>query len=180
MNKPVSIGEFKEALSEEIEFYKNSNNPIPELNDTSLSKIEAYLAMPFQTGFGTELYPSVYDKAAILMYLICKGHSLSNGNKRMSLVTMLLFLQKNNVAIPYFDAYNLAVTVAKSESSQKDEMLILIKNTIMAVVNYNSKKKPEPPALITPKKTELWYDADELIAEQKAKIEKAKQNKNRK
>ncbi len=130
MNKKLTIEEFKEVIDEQILYYKDSNDPIPELNNNSLQKIESYLEMPFQTGFGQELYPTVYDKASILCYLIIKNHPLSNGNKRMGIISMLLFLDKNGVDVPDFKVYDLAKYVAKSDSNDKDKVLQHIKNTI--------------------------------------------------
>ena len=53
----------------------------------------------YQTFDGTELYPSVEEKAAMLLYLVTKNHSFSDGNKRIAATLFLWFM--NNNAILY-------------------------------------------------------------------------------
>ncbi len=130
MSKPLTIEEFNDALNNQISVYKETNDPIPEVNERSFDKISSYLEMPFQTGYGQELYPDIYDKAAILCYLIIKNHPLSNGNKRMGIISMLLFLEKNNVKHREISAYSLAKHVASSDSNDKDNILQYIKDKI--------------------------------------------------
>ena len=49
----------------------------------------------YQTFGGEELYPSVEEKAAILLYLVTKNHSFSDGNKRIAATLFLWFLNNN-------------------------------------------------------------------------------------
>ncbi len=152
MNNPLSIEEFKEALDEEILFYENSNDPIPEINKDSLDKIQSYLQMPFQTGFGKDLYPDIYDKASILCYLIIKNHALSNGNKRMGIISMVLFLDKNKIPYKKIAAYDLAKYIASSDSQDKDEVLSYIKEKIIPMKN-NKKEIAQLKKIINDPKT---------------------------
>ena len=46
---------------------------------------------------GTELYPSIGEKAANLLYFVTKNHSFVDWNKRIAAVCFIYFLQKNNV-----------------------------------------------------------------------------------
>ena len=48
----------------------------------------------YQTFDGTELYPSVEEKAAMLLYLVTKNHSFSDGNKRIAATLFLWFMNK--------------------------------------------------------------------------------------
>ena len=51
----------------------------------------------YQTFDGAELYPSVEEKAAILLYLVTKNHSFSDGNKRIAATLFLWFMNNNNI-----------------------------------------------------------------------------------
>lgn len=51
----------------------------------------------YQTFGGVELYPSVEEKAAMLLYLVVKKHSFSDGNKRIAAMLFLCFLSKNGI-----------------------------------------------------------------------------------
>ena len=51
----------------------------------------------YQTFGGEELYPSVEEKAAMLLYLVVKNHSFSDGNKRIAAMLFLWFLNHNRV-----------------------------------------------------------------------------------
>ena len=51
----------------------------------------------YQTWDGKELYPSVEEKAAMLLYLVVKNHSFVDGNKRIAATLFLWFLQNNGI-----------------------------------------------------------------------------------
>ena len=51
----------------------------------------------YQTFGGTDLYPSVEEKAAMLLYLVTKNHSFSDGNKRIAATLFLWFLNNNGI-----------------------------------------------------------------------------------
>lgn len=51
----------------------------------------------YQTFDGTELYPSVEEKAAMLLYLVTKNHSFSDGNKRIAATLFLWFMNNNAI-----------------------------------------------------------------------------------
>jgi prophage maintenance system killer protein len=55
------------------------------------------LGVIYQTFGGQELYPSVQEKAANLLYLVVKNHSFSDGNKRIAAALFVYFLEKNNI-----------------------------------------------------------------------------------
>jgi len=51
----------------------------------------------YQTFSGEDLYPSVEEKAAMLLYLVVKNHSFSDGNKRIAAMLFLWFMEKNGI-----------------------------------------------------------------------------------
>ncbi len=101
------------------------DEPLPAFETRFPGKLESCLEQPFQTFDGKDLYPGIVDKAATLFYLITKNHPFENGNKRMAIMTVLVFLFINNywMEIDPKDLYELALIVAKSKATQKGHML---------------------------------------------------------
>ena len=92
----------------------------------------------YQTFGGEELYPSVEEKAAMLLYLVVKNHSFSDGNKRIAAMLFLWFLNNNRVLYAE-DGHNriadntlVAVTlmIAESRTEEKDVMVKVVVNLI--------------------------------------------------
>lgn len=83
-----------------------------------------------QTFGGEDLYPSIEEKAAHLLYFVIKDHPFSDGNKRIGSFLFLLFLQESGlVDTVRFDNKGLvalALLVAASDPSQKDVLIRLI------------------------------------------------------
>ena len=96
----------------------------------------------YQTWDGQELYPSVEEKAAMLLYLVVKNHSFVDGNKRIAATLFLWFLQNNGILYRadgtkrISDGTLVALTLMIAES-RMDEMDILVK----VVVNLINKKQ---------------------------------------
>ena len=96
----------------------------------------------YQTWDGQELYPSVEEKAAMLLYLVVKNHSFVDGNKRIAATLFLWFLQNNGIlyrpdgAKRIADGALVALTLMIAES-RMDEMDILVK----VVVNLINRKQ---------------------------------------
>lgn len=92
----------------------------------------------YQSFDGVDLYPSVEEKAANLLYLITKDHSFSDGNKRIAAAIFLYFLEKNNMAykangdirISQDALVALVVLVAESRPNEKETIIKLIMNII--------------------------------------------------
>ena len=92
----------------------------------------------YQTFGGQELYPSVEEKAAMLLYLVTKNHSFSDGNKRIAATLFLWFLNNNNVLYNpdhskrIADNTLVAITlmIAESRTEEKDIMVKVVVNLI--------------------------------------------------
>ena len=69
---------------------------------------------PFQTFMGSDLYPSIYDKAAQLCYGIANNHPFTDGNKRTALHSMYVYLIINgyDITATQQDVENLIINVA--------------------------------------------------------------------
>ena len=104
------------------------NEPIPDFATRFPNVLESCLAAPFQTFSGKSLYPAFIDKAAILFYLIIKNHPFQNGNKRIAMTTLTVFLFKNNkwLNVDSKELYNLTVWVAQSPPTVKNETVAAI------------------------------------------------------
>ena len=92
----------------------------------------------YQTFDGTELYPSVEEKAAMLLYLVIKNHSFSDGNKRIA-ATLFLWFMNNNAILYRPDGTKriadntlvaLTLMIAESKTEEKDIMVKVVVNLI--------------------------------------------------
>lgn len=92
----------------------------------------------YQTFGGEELYPSIEEKAANLLYFITKNHSFSDGNKRIAAFLFLYFMERNGIL---FDSTGnkriadntlvaLTLMIAVSKPDEKDTMTKVIVNLI--------------------------------------------------
>ena len=92
----------------------------------------------YQTFGGNDCYPTLEEKAAMLLYLITKNHSFSDGNKRIAASCFLYFLNKNNMLyknnLPIIDNGTLfALTLLIAES--KPEEMEIMKQIVVSVLN---------------------------------------------
>ncbi|HUC87188.1 MAG TPA: type II toxin-antitoxin system death-on-curing family toxin [Candidatus Saccharimonadales bacterium] len=71
------------------------DEPLPPFNTRYPDRLEGSLIAPFQEFEGHSPYPELEDKAAILFYLMIKDHPFKNGNKRIAVTTLLVFLAEN-------------------------------------------------------------------------------------
>jgi len=87
-----------------------------------------------QTFGGQDLYPSIEEKAAHLLYFVIKDHPFSDGNKRIGSFLFLLYLQESGlIETVRFDNKGLvalALLVAASDPVQKDVLIRLIVNLL--------------------------------------------------
>ena len=65
------------------------------------SLLESVIEAPFQSFGGDELYPTIQAKAARLGYGLIKNHCMIDGNKRIGVHTMLIFLALNGIELSY-------------------------------------------------------------------------------
>ena len=100
--------------------------PIPEFSTRYPNILESCLASPFQSFSGKSLYSSLYHKAGVLFYLMNKNHPFQNGNKRIAMTTLLVFLHLNKkwLKVDGQELYNFTVWVASSPPKLKDETVL--------------------------------------------------------
>ena len=94
----------------------------------------------YQTFDGVDLYPSVEEKAAMLLYLVTKNHSFSDGNKRIAATLFLWFMQNNGILynsdgskrISNGTLVAITLMIAESRPEEKDVMVKVVVNLINA------------------------------------------------
>ena len=92
----------------------------------------------YQTFDGMELYPSTEEKAAMLLYLVTKNHSFSDGNKRIAATLFLWFLNNNRILYREDGSKRIAdntlvaltLMIAESRPEEKDVMVKVVVNLI--------------------------------------------------
>lgn len=106
-------------------------NPKDESFASSVNQI-------YQTFDGNDCYPTLEEKAAMLLYLITKNHSFSDGNKRIAASCFLYFLNKNNMLyknnLPIIDngtLFALTLLIAESKPSEME----IMKQIVVSVLN---------------------------------------------
>ena len=110
------------ALAKKLLTY---NEPIPEFSSRYPNILESCLAIPFQTFSRKYLYSGLVAKGSILFYLLIKNHPFQNGNKRIAMTTLLVFLYINGkwIKADLQEMYNFAVWVASSPAEFKTEVV---------------------------------------------------------
>lgn len=132
--------------------YENAMEAIQNLkakfNESQLFGVEkdksfhSSIGQIYQTWDGQDLYPSVEEKAAMLLYLVVKNHSFVDGNKRIAATLFLWFLQNNGILYRLdgtkriADGTLVSLTLMIAES-RMDEMDILVK----VVVNLINRRQ---------------------------------------
>ena len=123
-----------EAISALKEKFGGSQWFANEKDDSFKSSI-GQIYQPFG---GEDLYPSVEEKAAMLLYLVVKNHSFSDGNKRIAAMLFLWFLNNNHVLyaedghkrIADNTLVALTLMIAESRTEEKDVMVKVVVNLI--------------------------------------------------
>lgn len=93
-------------------------------------KLESILSAIYQTAFGQEVYPTLEEKAANLLYFVVKDHPFNDGCKRIAAALFLYFLDKNGALF------------------NKDGRKIISNSALVAITLMVAESKPEEKALI--------------------------------
>ncbi len=109
--------------------YLSWDEPIPDFSTRYPGILESCLRTSFQTFGGRDLYPTLIDKASNLFYLMNKNHPFLNGNKRIAVTTLLVFLSFNGkwLKVSPEALYQIAVDVAGSKPQYRESVLKEIK-----------------------------------------------------
>jgi len=123
MIKTISVNEVEYIAIRLAQEWLSFNEPIPDFSTRFPNILESCLAAPFQSFAKKSLYPTLILKAAMLFYLLIKNHPLQNGNKRIAITTLFVFLYKNKrwIKADAQELFNFTVWIAQSPARYKDE-----------------------------------------------------------
>jgi prophage maintenance system killer protein len=101
------------------------NEPIPGFSTRFPNILESCLSAPFQTFAGKPLYSALIGKVSILFYFMIKNHPFQNGNKRIAMTTLFVFLHKNKkwIKVDTQELYNFTIWIAQSPPRLKNEVV---------------------------------------------------------
>ena len=127
-----------ENAMEQIERLRNKFGASVLFGNEKDDSFKSSIGQIYQTFDGKELYPSVEEKAAMLLYLVTKNHSFSDGNKRIAATLFLWFLNNNQILYNLdgskrvSDSALVALTlmIAESKTEEKDVMVKVVVNLI--------------------------------------------------
>ncbi len=130
--KNITIDEVEKLAHALAQKQMSWDEPIPEFGSRYPGKLESCLASVFQTFGRRDLYPTLIDKAAILFYLLIKNHPFINGNKRIAVTSLLVFLSLNDkwLSASNEEMYDIAVVVAGSSPKLRHGMYGLVKDFV--------------------------------------------------
>jgi death-on-curing family protein len=123
--RQLSLKEVEYTAFEMARKFMTWDEPIPDFGTRYPNVLESCIATPFQTYNRKPLYKKLVGKGAILFYLIVKNHPFENGNKRIAVMALLVFLYLNRKWLNVSNAmlYEFAVMVAESHPKSKDKNL---------------------------------------------------------
>jgi death-on-curing family protein len=106
--------------------------PIPDFETRYPNILEACIGAPFQTFDKKSLYKGLEEKAAVLFYGLVKNHPFQNGNKRIAVTSLLVFLHINKqwLKVDPVQLYNFAKWVAQSPPDLRAEVLLAVRKFI--------------------------------------------------
>lgn len=130
----ATYGNAMQAINELKEKFGGSTLFGNEKDDSFKSTI----GQIYQTFDGVDLYPSVEEKAAMLLYLTTKNHSFSDGNKRIAATLFLWFMNNNGILYNANGSKRIAdntivaltLMIAESRAEEKDTMVKVVVNLI--------------------------------------------------
>jgi death-on-curing family protein len=128
---------YEEAIRQ-IELVKKTYGNSELFGHEKDNSFESSIATIYQTFGGVDLYPSIEEKAANLLYFIVKNHSFSDGNKRIAAFLFLFFLEKNGLLFTETGKKRIAdnalvaltLMIAVSKPDEKETMIKVIVNLI--------------------------------------------------
>lgn len=121
----ISIEDFEYICFNTARELLSFNEPIPDYTTRDTALLESALASPRQTFDKKLLYPTLEAQAAILFYSLIKNHPFKNGNKRIALMSLLIFLTINDkwIEMGPVQLYKLAYKISKSNPRSRSELL---------------------------------------------------------
>lgn len=131
-----SLVEYEEIVSTMKRDF--SSSVFGEKKDDGFSSAISQIEQSFGNSY---LYPSVEEKAAMLLYLIIKNHAFVDGNKRIGAACFLLFLKRNNLLFSQQGSSLLSneaiASITLFVAASKPEEMGMVKSLVISVLNRN-------------------------------------------
>lgn len=123
--KKITLVEVKYIAFKLARELMSFNEPIPDFSTRFPNILESCLITPFLRLYNKDVYHGFIAKASVLFYLMIKNHPFQNGNKRIAMTTLFVFLYKNKkwLKVNDYELYKFAVWVAQSPAELKDETI---------------------------------------------------------
>jgi len=136
MIKKISLAEIEYLAYKLAKEFMSYNEPIPDFGSRFPNILESCVILPFQKFESRNLYKGLIEKVSILFYLMIKNHPFQNGNKRIAMTTLFIFLHKNKkwLKVDTKELYNFAVWVAQSNPKLKNETISAIQKFIQTYI----------------------------------------------
>ncbi len=103
-----------------------------QLGIRDLCLFESECSIPYQTFYGQDLFPDLYDKAVRYLFGFATNQVFIDGNKRTAAMVIMVFLALNDVELDItdFDLYDLCMQVANRQVEESTVKEYLIFHTI--------------------------------------------------
>ncbi len=108
-----------------VDLFDKEREPIATFAAGDLGKLDSSLNAP-RAGFGEyEQYPTLQEKGAVLAYALIKNHPFPNGNKRIAVTTLMVFLRINSMrlAVSQETLVRFARRIARSDAADREHVL---------------------------------------------------------
>jgi death-on-curing protein len=107
---------------------------IPGITEQGFGKLEAAIAAPDVSMFGTDLYPELSDKIAVLFFRLVRAHAFTDGNKRVALVVLLDVLERHGLRLDADEDALYDFVLAAANEALREEVTAWIAARIRSVM----------------------------------------------
>ena len=101
------------------------------VTEHGFGKLEGALAAPDVSMFGEDLYPDLPAKAAALFFRLARAHGFSDGNKRVALVGLLSYIERNGARLDADQDALYELTIAAASDAQQNEIAEWIEKRVI-------------------------------------------------
>lgn len=136
----LTVEDFEIIVSSLISTNDEFSEDIPPFNTRYEGRLEGILGQIEANYFGKELYSGLINKAVWLFYCLIKGHPFFNGNKRIAVVALFVFLKRNTSELYINEAallnglFQMAIRTAESKPEELEYIKAYLKRKIRAFI----------------------------------------------
>ena len=129
--------------------YMQYDQPIAEFkkirHECDLGKLESAIRAAFQTAGGKYIIKGFHMRASALFYYLSKAHALANGNKRLAVTSLMVFMKKNKkwINMPEKDLLEISIMIASGDRKVKDTTIEMVSKKIKKFTINSSEMPPD-------------------------------------